>query len=65
MFRMKAEREWDDEEQTSFTNSYFALDLKDLEEAISCVPIHQQLNIPDGEVDVSPNKSSCPISRFG
>jgi len=45
MLRTKLEREWEEKQQT-FNTEYFALDLNNLEKAISCIPLHKQLDVP-------------------
>ncbi|XP_059095657.1 uncharacterized protein LOC131890341 isoform X2 [Tigriopus californicus] len=46
LFQLRSEREWNDDRDAmaSFSNKYFALDLHDLEAAISCIPLHQKID---------------------
>ena len=58
LLRLRAEREWEAEERerdsaAQFASDLFSLDLQRLEAAVSCVPLHQQLDIPEEDLDVS------------
>ena len=44
LLRMKSEKQWE-ETQSTFGTEFFALDLNNLEKAIKCIPIHDQLDI--------------------
>ena len=56
LLRLRAEREWEAEQErgsSQFSSDLFSLDLQRLEAAVSCVPLHQQLDIPEEDIDVS------------
>ena len=56
LLRLRAEREWEAERErdsAQFASDLFSLDLQRLEAAVSCVPLHQQLDIPEEDIDVS------------
>ncbi len=50
-FRLKSEREWE-ERQNVFTTEFFSLDIRVLESAIACIPLHTQLQMDENEFDV-------------
>lgn len=53
LFQLRSEREWDDDRDpmSSFSNQYFALDLHDLEAAISCIPLHEKIDLSPSILD--------------
>jgi hypothetical protein len=53
LFRLKAEKEWD-LEQEAFTSNLFSLDLQNLEKAVACIPLFKQLELREEEIDVRP-----------
>ena len=58
LLRLRAEREWEAEQErdaaaAQFTSDLFSLDLQRLEAAVSCVPLYRQLDIPEEEIEVS------------
>ena len=56
LLRLRAEKEWEAEgerDSAQFASDLFSLDLQRLEAAVSCVPLHQQLDIPEADIDVS------------
>ena len=58
LLRLRAEREWEAEQErdaaaAQFASDLFSLDLQRLEAAVSCVPLYRQLDIPEEEIEVS------------
>ena len=50
---LSSEKEWQREEEISNNNEHFALNLKNLETALDCMPIYQLLEVSKSEIDVS------------
>ncbi len=55
LFRLKSEREWDEEQTLFVNNDLFSLDLRALEAAVGTIPLHSQIELREGEVGVSTN----------
>ena len=51
--KLKSEQEWETQSETSelFSQEFFSLDLKALENTINCIPIHEQIELSEKEID--------------
>ena len=51
--KLKSEQEWETQSETPelFSQEFFSLDLKALENTINCIPIHEQIELSEKEID--------------
>ena len=59
---LNSEKEWQKEQEImSNDNEHFALNLKNLETALDCIPIYEMLEVPKSEIDVSTKRTSFTV----
>ena len=59
---LSSEKEWQKEQEImSNDNEHFALNLKNLETALDCIPLYELLEVPKSEIDVSTKRTSFTV----